>query len=106
MQVLDVSNWGVLVEGAARLLPGTHVDVHVVTPHGRVLVRSRIARCFVCLIEADALRYRGALAFERQVETSGYFVPASGHDVVAAAGRVYPSGAPARTAAAEEHLPA
>ena len=36
--VIDLSNGGALVEGATRLLPGTHVDVHVITRDGRTLV--------------------------------------------------------------------
>lgn len=68
--VVNVSNSGLLVEGAARLLPGTHVDVHVVTRDGRVLVRSRVTRAYVCALEADAVRDRGALAFEWTVDTT------------------------------------
>ena len=41
--VLDVSPGGVLVEGDVRLLPGTHVDVHPLTPEWRLLARSRVA---------------------------------------------------------------
>ena len=44
LAVVDISPSGALVEGATRLLPGTHVDVHVVTRHGRVLVRTRVVR--------------------------------------------------------------
>ena len=75
--VVNVSNTGLLVEGPARLLPGTHVDVHVVTKDGRVLVRSRVTRAYVSALEADAIRYRGALAFDRVVDTSaiGYAIP-------------------------------
>ena len=86
MTVVNISDCGVLVEGEARLLPGTHVDVHVITRDGRLLVRSRVARCCVHAVAADAVRYRGALAFDRRVET-GYAVP----DAVAMSGG--PSGA-------------
>jgi hypothetical protein len=67
--VVNVSNAGLLVEGAARLLPGTHVDVHVETRDGGVLVRSRVTRAYVARLEADLVRYRGALAFDRFVDT-------------------------------------
>ena len=67
--VIDVSNAGVLVRSPARLLPGTHVDVHVVTWEGRVLVRSRVVRAYVSALQADAIWYHGALAFDRHVET-------------------------------------
>ena len=34
LHVVDVSDHGVLVEAAARLLPGARVDLHVVGRHG------------------------------------------------------------------------
>jgi hypothetical protein len=71
LAVVNVSNAGVLVEGSVRLLPGRHLDVHVVTQDGRVLVRCRVVRSFVCHLEADAVRYRSALAFDRPVDTAG-----------------------------------
>ncbi len=75
LAVVDVSPVGVLVEGDTRLLPGTHVDVHVLTAEGRVLVRSRVVRACVSALWSDRVHYRGALAFDRQVNT-GYAVPA------------------------------
>jgi hypothetical protein len=76
LAVINVSNTGLLVEGATRLLPGTHVDVHVITRDGRVLVRSRVTRAWVCALQADLICYRGALAFDRTVDTSslGYAI--------------------------------
>ncbi len=70
LSVIDVSSDGALIEGSVRLLPGTHVDVHIVTRDGRVLVRSRVVRAQVCHVAADSVRYRGALAFDRSVDTS------------------------------------
>jgi hypothetical protein len=93
LSVLDISDSGVLVEGA-RLLPGTHVDVHVVTGDGRVLVRSRVARAFVSDLRGDRVTYRSALAFERNVDTrpAGYPIPDTALGSVGAAGREYPGG--------------
>ena len=92
MSVVDVGNGGVLVEGHVRLLPGTHVDVHVVTREGRVLVRSRVVRCWVALLQSDAVSYRGALAFDRVVDTApnGYGFPDAGRAAVATQGSDYP----------------
>ncbi len=92
MSVLDVGNGGVLVEGHVRLLPGTHVDVHVVTRKGRVLVRSRVLRCWVATLQSDAVSYRGALAFDRSVDTAppGYAFPDGSPAGVAAQGSDYP----------------
>jgi hypothetical protein len=69
--VIDVADSGALVEGDARLLPGTHLDVHVITRAGRVLIRSRVARAYVCIVQADAIRYRTALAFSTAIDASG-----------------------------------
>ena len=93
MSVVDVSNTGVLVEGQARLLPGTHVDVHVVTRDGRVLVRSRVVRCWIAALDAGAVCYRGALAFEQQVDTapSGYVLPPASDAVPDLGGPDYPA---------------
>jgi hypothetical protein len=77
MAVVDISNSGVLAEGHVRLLPGTHVDVHVVARDGRVLIRSRVVRCWITMLQADAVWYRAALAFERSIDAAppGYAIP-------------------------------
>ena len=68
LTVVNVSVHGALVEGAMRLLPGTHVDVHVMGTQGRVLVRAKVVRCAVWALLADLVQYRGALSFDRAVE--------------------------------------
>lgn len=92
LHVIDVSDTGALVEGTSRLLPGTHVDVHLVTHEGRLLVRSHVVRAFVSHVEADLVRYRGALAFERHIDTSavGYAIPDALSDMSGDAGMAYP----------------
>jgi hypothetical protein len=92
MSVVNVSNTGVLVEGHVRLLPGTHIDVHVVTRDGRVLIRSRVVRCWVAVLHPDAVCYRGALAFERHVDTApvGYAFPGGSQPVLDTEGLDYP----------------
>ena len=94
LDVVNVSAGGALVEGVARLLPGTHADVHVTTRHGRVLVRSRVVRACVCHLQSDLLRYRGALAFDRIVDTApaGYAIPDALPDTAVAPGSPYPIG--------------
>lgn len=71
--MLDVGHHGALVEGAARLRPGSHVDAHIVTKSGRVLVRSRVVRASVYRLVADRVTYRCALAFQQPVDTSAPF---------------------------------
>jgi hypothetical protein len=93
MSVVDVSSSGALVEGSVRLLPGTRVDVHVITRAGRVLVRSRVVRCWVAAVDAAAVSYRGGIAFDETVDTSaaGYVFPGTANGSGAAQGRDYPA---------------
>lgn len=70
LAVVDVADTGALVEGCTRLLPGTRIDVHVVTQSGRVLVRSRVVRAEVWSLQADRMRYRAGIAFEHALDTS------------------------------------
>lgn len=92
LAVLDVSSAGALLEGTARLLPGTHVDVHIVTAEGRTLVRSRIVRAYVSHVEHDRMQYRGAIAFDRPVTTNvvGYALPEALASIAAEQGSPYP----------------
>ena len=80
LSVLNVSDWGALVEGETRLLPGTHVDVHFTAAQGRVLVRARVMRCAVSTVTADMVVYRGALAFSTDVELPPIAVSVSEFD--------------------------
>ena len=66
--MIDVSSSGALVHGTTRLLPGTHVDVHVTARQGRTLVRARVVRCAVWEVSADVVQYRGALSFTMPVD--------------------------------------
>jgi hypothetical protein len=68
LTVVDLAATGALVETEGRLLPGTCVDVHVITADGRELVRSRVLRAFVWGLWADRIVYRGALAFDRHIQ--------------------------------------
>jgi hypothetical protein len=106
LSVVDVSNTGALVEGQVRLLPGTHVDVHVVARDGRALVRSRVVRCWITVLQADAVWYRAALAFDRHVDTSpaGYAIPEAAHVVADAGGRDYPPSTSLESSAAAKRL--
>jgi hypothetical protein len=92
LEVIDVSDTGLLAQGDMRLLPGTHVDVHLVTAEGRLLIRSRVVRAFVCRVCRDRIEYRGALAFERPVSTAavGYPIPEAAEALNAPSGKPYP----------------
>ena len=108
LSVVDVSDGGALVEGA-RLLPGTHLDVHVTTRDGRVLVRSRVVRAYVAELESNAVRYRGALAFDRAIDTSraaGYALPSVVTAHRQAPGSDYPGSTSSETMPNEHRMTA
>lgn len=92
---VDISSTGLLAEGETRLLPGTHVDVHLVTRDGRLLVRSRVVRAFVCHVSHHEIRYRGALAFDHPVDTDafGYPMPEASETRISEQGNPYPEPA-------------
>lgn len=107
LTVIDISDYGLLAEGGMRLLPGTHVEVHLVTCDGRLLVRSRVVRAFVCHVGASEIRYRGALAFDRPVQTGlvGYAIPGGLGALSATPGNPYPdTGASPVVASANSSL--
>jgi hypothetical protein len=92
LAVIDISDLGLMAEGEMRLLPGTHVDVHLMTCEGRLLIRSRVVRAFVCHVSASTIRFRGALAFDRLVPTAsaGYAIPGSRDGLTGEQGNPYP----------------
>jgi hypothetical protein len=81
VSVVDVSAGGVLVESERRLLPGSAVELHVRSAHRSQIVRGHIVRCAVARLRANAICYRGAIAFDHHLlwlldETvTGYAVP-------------------------------
>ena len=77
LRVVEASSWGALMETTERLLPGRHLDIHVVSAEGRMLVRSRVARAFVVKVEPDSVHYQVAFSFDRAVDVraAGYALP-------------------------------
>jgi hypothetical protein len=108
VKVLNVSDAGVLVEGTARLLPGTHVDAHIVTAAGRVLVRSRVVRAAISGLGNEGPVYRCGLAFQQRVDTSnpGYVIPGPAPGAGVAEGSDYPATASRPTPIEPERLSA
>jgi hypothetical protein len=92
LQVIDASSWGALVQTHDRLLPGRHLDVHVISTRGRLLVRSRVTRAFVCHLAADTVVYRAALAFDYAVDVraDGYALPSASLTSPIVTGTDYP----------------
>ena len=102
--IVNASDVGVLAEGEMRLLPGTHVDVHLVTSEGRVLVRSRVVRAYVHRLAPHHICYRGALSFDRAVPTAavGYPMPEPSDARIEGEGNPYPDSAGLASPAAQE----
>jgi hypothetical protein len=65
--VVDLSSGGALIETEWRLLPGTRVEMQVGDPVPLFRVAGHILRCHVALLDGHRIRYRGALAFEKQL---------------------------------------
>ena len=95
LRVVDTSSWGALAELTERLLPGRHIDLHVVSALGRVLVRARVARAYVWQLRAGAICYRAALAFEHALDVrgEGYALPVSASASEIPQGNSYPVAA-------------
>lgn len=68
--VTEISDLGARVRTSARLLPGTHVDVHLMTVGGRVLRRARVARATVWSLDPTGIAFQVALAFDTPVDSS------------------------------------
>jgi hypothetical protein len=67
--LINISSGGALVEGNARLLPGTHVDLQLLVSGVRETIRARVVRCMVCgLNRHEGIRYRAALVFQRRLD--------------------------------------
>lgn len=67
--LVDLSECGALVESETRLLPGTCVEVHLLSAGlPAVHLRARVVRCAVsALPRGRAVQYRAGLSFERTV---------------------------------------
>jgi PilZ domain len=68
VQVINLSAGGALIECSHRLLPGAAVILHLVGEHRQIEpARGRIIRAVVSRLQASAIRYRGAMAFDQQM---------------------------------------
>lgn len=64
--IVDLATGGALVEAAARLLPGSSVELHLTAPGWQWSAMARVLRCRVsALLPERGVRYRAALRFDR-----------------------------------------
>jgi hypothetical protein len=81
--LLDVSAGGALVETTYRLLPGSSIELHVVTSERRASVRGGVLRSAVVGVRAAGMCYRSAIGFDHLLswfvdgEAGGYRVPSA-----------------------------
>jgi hypothetical protein len=83
VSVIDLSAGGALVESERRLLPGAPVELHLRSDQRSEIVRGHVVRCAVARVRANAVGYRGAIAFDHNLlwlvdeAVPGYVVPGS-----------------------------
>ena len=66
--LIDLSDRGALIECDHRLAPGARVTLQIFLSGRRFDVEGRIVRAEVIALCATAIRYRGAIRFDREVE--------------------------------------
>jgi hypothetical protein len=69
LALLNLSTGGALVEGGFRALPGTTIELQLLTPGWRGLAMARVLRCHVAALHPGrGIRYRAALAFAQELK--------------------------------------
>ncbi len=67
--LIDLSRGGALIEGGARLLPGTRAVLQLLGPGGCLLACGSVLRCHVSAITLEkGVTYRGALTFDQAID--------------------------------------
>jgi hypothetical protein len=69
-RLIDVSASGALVDTPARLMPGSAVEMRLVTHRHRISVRGTVVRC--CVARLQPVVYRGAVRFHRRLHEFGH----------------------------------
>lgn len=101
MLVHDISAAGVRVQGAARLLPGVHAELHLIGAAGRQLVRGRVVWARVRGVAP--LVYEAAVAFDAPFDLlpDGYCLPGEDTTLIGGTEPIYPFAGPPRPSAPE-----
>ena len=83
--IVDISEGGALIEGGHRLVPGGSLELQLQQGQRSASVRGRVVRSYVAQLRSDAINYRVAVMFERNLhwfsqgapEVNGRSTPAS-----------------------------
>jgi hypothetical protein len=69
VSIIDLSSGGALLQASRPLRPGMQVHLQVVTSERSVSVTGHVVRCAVWSLEGDEIMYRGAVRFDRPIES-------------------------------------
>jgi hypothetical protein len=67
--LLNITSRAALVESAARLRPGAHIEMQLAGPDSRANVRGQIHSSHVVALEP--IRYRSVVLFEERIDIGG-----------------------------------
>jgi len=67
VQVLDLSRGGALIEGRARFLPDSAVELRFNSPARSRPLRARVVRCYVSALESGTVSYQAGVAFDEHL---------------------------------------
>jgi hypothetical protein len=72
VQVLDLSRGGALIEGRARFVPNSIVQLRLNGGGLALDLRGRVVRCYVSGLDGGTVSYRAGVAFDAQVDLSEF----------------------------------
>jgi hypothetical protein len=74
--LVDLGAGGALIEGAARLHPGSTVVLQLIGPRRSAFLTGTVVRCQVSALDRDAgVRYRGAINFDVSLDFATHDSP-------------------------------
>ncbi len=100
VMLLDLSTGGARLEAAVRLLPGSRVELQLLTAEVPRVVACRVLRCWVSALSGeDRIRYTAAVGFDTRLaipgedpKNDGYLLPHAFAQRGGFKGRRYPAG--------------
>jgi hypothetical protein len=67
--LVDLCEGGALIEGTARLHPGSTVVLQLIGPRRSAFLTGTVVRCQVSALDRDAgVRYKGAISFDARFD--------------------------------------
>lgn len=72
VQVLELSCGGALIEGRARLVPDSTVQLRLDGGDRALQLRGRVVRCYVSGLDGGIVSYQAGVAFEEHLDLSRF----------------------------------